>query len=153
MKIIRSLLALSLAGFLALSAQAQDRGTKEEAKAMAESAALHVKKVGVDQAMKDFTGDKASWVRKDLYVFAFDLKANWLAHGTNEKLVGKNMIDLKDQNGKPFVREIIQVVTTKGEGWVDYDWSNPATKKVDGKTTFVKRVAGTEVGVAVGAYR
>jgi len=61
-----------------------------------------------------------------------------LAHGANEKLVGKVLIDLKDQNGKQFMRELVDVAATKGEGWVDYDWANPTTKKVEGKSTFVK---------------
>lgn len=135
------------------AASAADNGTREEAKAMVEAAIGHIKKVGNDKAFDDFTKDKANWVKKDLYVFVFDLEANWKAHGANEKLVGKNLMNLKDQNGKEFIKEFIQVVTTKGEGWVDYDWASPVTKKVEDKTTLVKRVPGTNFAVAVGVYR
>jgi signal transduction histidine kinase len=82
-----------------------------------------------------------------------DLKGVVLAHGANEKLVGKNLIELKDQNGKLFAREFIEVGTSKGEGWVDYDWTSPVTKKVEGKSTFVKRIPSFDGFVAVGAYR
>jgi signal transduction histidine kinase len=153
MTIFRSLLTLLLAGFVSVSAMAQDHATKDEAKAMVTAALAHIKKVGNDQAFKDFTSDKATWTKKDLYVFTMDLKGVVLAHGANEKLVGKNLIDLKDQNGKLFAREFIEVGTAKGEGWVDYDWTSPVTKKVEGKSTYVKRIPGSDSFAAVGAYR
>ena len=132
---------------------AQDHGTKDEAKVMANAALAHIKKVGNDQAFKDFTSDKANWTKKDLYVFSMEMKGVVLAHGANEKLVGKNLIELKDQNGKAFAREFIDVGSTKGEGWVDYDWAHPVTKKVEGKTSYVKRIPGFDGFVVVGVYR
>ena len=74
MTIFRSLLTLLLAGFVSVSAMAQDHATKDEAKAMVTAALAHIKKVGNDQAFKDFTSDKATWTKKDLYVFTMDLK-------------------------------------------------------------------------------
>lgn len=153
MKIFRTLTALLLAGVVSISAMAQDHGTKDEAKALANAALVHIKKVGNEQAFKDFTTDKANWSKKDLYVFALDNKGATLAHGANEKLVGKNMMELKDQNGKAFVKEIIDISTTKGEGWVDYDWAHPVTKKAEGKSTFVKRIPGFDGSVSFGTYR
>ena len=153
MKMFRTVLTLLFAGFVTVSAMAQDHGTKDEAKTMISAALAHVKKVGNDQAFKDFTSDKANWTKKDLYVFAMDLKGVVLAHGANEKLVGKNLIELKDQNGKLFAREFIDVGTAKGEGWVDYDWASPVTKKVEGKSTFVKRISGFDGFLEVCVYR
>jgi signal transduction histidine kinase len=75
-----------------------------------------------------------------------------LAHGANEKLVGKNLIDFKDQNGKLFVQELI-ATGSKGEGWVDYDFSNPVSKKVEPKSSYVKKIPGFDGIVLVGAYR
>jgi len=153
MKLFRTLLTLLLVGVVSVSAMAQERGTKDEAKALANAALVHIKKVGNEQAFKDFTMDKSNWTKKDLYVFAMDAKGATLAHGANEKLVGKNMMELKDQNGKAFVRELTELSATKGEGWVDYDWAHPVTKKVEGKSTFVKRIPGFDGSVSVGTYR
>lgn len=153
MKMFRTLMSLLFAGVVSVSAMAQDHGTRDEAKALANAALAHIKKVGNEQAFKDFTSDKATWTKKDLYVFAIDTKGNTLAHGANEKLVGKNMIELKDQNGKAFFRELTEIVATKGEGWVEYDWAHPVTKKVEGKATYIKRIPGFDGGVAVGVYR
>jgi signal transduction histidine kinase len=41
----------------------------------------------------------------------------------------------------------------KGGGWVDYDFSNPVSKKVEGNSSFVKRIPGFEGVVLVGVYR
>lgn len=153
MKLFRTLMTLLFAGVVSVSAMAQDHGSKDEAKAMANAALAHIKKVGNDQAFKDFTSDKANWTKKDLYVFAMEMKGVVLAHGANEKLVGKNLIELKDQNGKAFAREFIEVGSSKGEGWVDYDWAHPVTKKVEGKTSYVKRIPGFDGFVVVGVYR
>jgi signal transduction histidine kinase len=152
MHIFRSLTALVFSALLSVSALAQDHGTKDEAKAMVNAALAHIKSAGNTKAFGDFNTDKATWTKKDLYVVIQDIKGNVLAHGANEKLVGKNLIDFKDQNGKLFVQELISV-GSKGEGWVDYDFTNPTTKKVEGKSSFVKRIPGFDGIVLVGVYR
>jgi cytochrome c len=135
-------------------ALASSNGTRAEAQAMVSRAVEHVRKAGADKAFKDFSEDKAAWVDRDLYVFAFDTKGNTLAHGANVKLIGRNLIELKDQNGKAFVAEFMTATAGgKGEAWVDYDWANPTTKKVEGKASFVKRIPGMDLLVGVGVYR
>jgi cytochrome c len=153
MNLFRPFATLLLASAVSLSAVAEERGTKEEAKTMADSAVEHVKKVGPEQAFKDFNTDKAKWTKKDLYVFAFDMKGLCLAHGANEKLVGKNLDELKDQNGKLFVREMATLATGKGVGWVDYEWAHPQTKKVEDKTSYVRKLANYDGYVGVGFFR
>jgi len=149
----RSILVACALALAAPAAFAQERGTREEAKAMAEAAAAHVKKVGAEKAFKDFNTDKA-WVRKDLYVVAFDMVGNCLAHGVNEKLVGKNLIEMKDQSGKYFTKAMIDSTkSAAGAGWTDYEWVHPATKKLEPKSTYTIKLAGFEGVVAVGIYR
>jgi cytochrome c len=150
MKLFRSLVVTLLLGASAL-VSAQERGTKEEAKALADAAAAHVQKVGAEKASKDFMQDKAAWTKKDLYVFMYDMKGNCLANGANNSLVGKNLIDMKDQNGKPIIAEFTKTVQTNGTGWVDYEWAHPQTKKVEGKTSYIAKAGEGYVGV--GAYR
>ncbi|WP_114969248.1 cache domain-containing protein [Rhodoferax ferrireducens] len=153
MQVFRSLTTLLFAAVVSVSALAQDHGTKDEAKALANAALSHIKKAGNEQAFKDFTADKANWTKKDLYVFVIDTKGAMLAHGANDKLVGKNLLELKDQNGKPFMRELTALAASKGDGWVEYDWAHPVTKKVEGKASYVKAIPGFDGGVGVGIYR
>jgi cytochrome c len=153
MKFLRHLLTYTLVGFVSFQAQAQEHGSKDEAKALTEQAIAHIKTAGTEKAFQDFTTDKAKWSKKDLYVFAFDMKGLTLAHGANDKLVGKNLADLKDQNGKLFVKEMIDVAKNKGTGWVEYDWAHPQTKKVEGKASYAMKVPNFDGFVGVGVYR
>lgn len=135
------------------TALAQDRGTKEEAKSMVDAAVEHAKKVGAEQAFKDFT-DKGNkdWHKKDLYVFAYSMDGVSMAHGANEKLIGKNLLDMKDPTGKPLIRDL-RDTAAKGGGWVDYEWPHPETKKNESKASYVRKFANYEGFLGVGVYR
>lgn len=146
-------IALSVLGMAASSSTfAQERGSKDEAKALVEAAILHVKKVGIEQALKEFQADKATWTKKDLYVFAYDMEGTCRALGANEKMVGKNLLEMKDPNGKFIIKEFIAIVSSKGSGWVSYDFADPVTKKMGSKMSFVQKVPGFDGFVGVGVY-
>lgn len=146
--ILSSVLSL---GLLA-GAQAQERGTKDEAKALNDAAYKHIEKVGAEKAYKDFTSDKTAWTKKDLYVMVYDGKGIALAHGANEKLVGKDMSGVKDANGTPIVTGMI-ALAAKGGGWLDYDWPDPATKKIMAKSTYARKLPSGEGFIGVGVYK
>ncbi len=139
-------LVLGLAVMLSPVAQASEHATPEEAKAMALKAAAYLKDVGPEKAFPAFDKDVA-WHDRDLYVFVQDNSITVRAHGTLPNLIGRSFADLKDVDGKPFTREMNDVKT---EGWVDYKWQDPVTKKVEPKKTYVVRVG--DYVVCVGAY-
>ncbi|MBT0569606.1 cache domain-containing protein [Curvibacter sp. CHRR-16] len=145
----------AIAALLSVScvmAYAQERGTREEAKAMTDAAFDHIKKVGEEQAYKDFTTDKAKWVKKDMYVQVYNNASINQAHGGNPQLVGKDMTNVRDANGVNLVPDMIKMAA-KGGGWVDYDWPDPITKKVMAKSTYVRKQPNGEGFVGVGVYR
>jgi hypothetical protein len=126
---------------------AGDNGTPDEAKAMAVRAADLLKSAGPDKAFPEFdTG--AAFHDRDLYVMVYDPTGKCVAHGANPALIGKSLIDLKDTDGKPLIKELVGVGDT---GWVDYKWPNPVSKKIEPKATYVIRVGDYRVGV--GAYK
>lgn len=132
---------------------AQERASKEEAIAMAKAAVAYAAKHGKDKAMADFNDPaSAEWHKKDLYVFAVTMTGDVLAHGINAKLIGKNVLDLKDPSGKLMIQEF-RDMATKGGGWVDYEWPHPQTKKVEAKTSYVIRFSNLDAFVGVGVYR
>jgi cytochrome c len=152
--LFRMILAAAVSvGLWSGAAQAQENGTRDEAKAMVEAAIEHAKKVGAEQAFKDFT-DKANatWHKKDLYVFAYTMEGVNVAHGANDKLVGKNLIELKDPEGKLLIKEL-RDTAAKGGGWVEYEWPHPQSKKIESKVSYAKKMANYEGFVGVGVYR
>lgn len=131
--------------------QAAERGTADEAKALLTKAKAHFDSVGMDQAFKDFATPGGEWHDRDLYVFCLDATGVMRTHGVNAKLVGQNLAGLKDADGKLFTMDIVNA-GMKGSGWADYQWSNPATKKVEPKSSYVEKFA-EDLVCAVGIYK
>ncbi len=151
--LLRWIVAAIAALGLSAVAPAQERGSRDEARAMVDAAVEHLKKVGPEQAFKDFT-DKSNpaWHKKDLYVFAYTSQGVNVAHGVNEKLVGKNLIETTDPNGKFLIREL-RDAAARGGGWVEYEWPHPQTRKVEAKTSYVRKTIGFDGFVGVGVYQ
>ena len=151
-KIAAYIVILALGAFISMPAFAEgERGTKDEAKAMVEKAAAFYKENGKDKAIAEFNNPKGQFIDRDLYVFALDMQGIRIAHGTNQKLVGKSILDFKDVDGKPYGQEIVDIGKGAGTGWVDYKFTDPLTKKIGEKTTYVSRV--DDIIIASGAYK
>ena len=144
----RLMLAAAILFAAATTSNAAEFASQDEAKAMAEKAAAHVKSAGLDAAIKDFMAAGGAWHDRDLYVFVFDNKGITIAHGAKASLVGRDLTGLRDVDGKQFIKDFLKVSDT---GWVDYKWQNPTTKAVEPKTSYIIRVADHVVGV--GAYK
>ncbi len=153
MSIIRKLLAVVMINAV-LATAAFAGGTEKEAQAMLDKAMAYIKDHGTDAAYKAFSDlDNKEFHDKDIYIFAYDLKGVNLAHGANPKLVGKNLIDLKDANGKLVLPPMIEIAKTKGSGTMEYMWSNPETKKLQTKLGFVRIIPGHDAFIGSGVYR
>ena len=124
-------------------------GTADEAKSLVDKAVSYIKASGRDKAFSEFTNPKGQFVDRDLYIFAVDFKGITLAHGGNAKLVGRDMLGLKDADDKFFIQNFIEVAKTKGSGWVDYKWANPVTKKIEKKSTYVLKVDDYFLGCGI----
>lgn len=139
---MKKLLVIMVVGFIVtgLMGLAFAAGNADEAKALVEKGIAFYKANGKDNAMAEINNPKGQFVKGELYIFVVDLNGMAWAHGGNQKLVGKDMIGLKDADGKPFIKDMVELAKSKGSGWADYKWTNPITKKIEDKTTFVKKV-------------
>jgi signal transduction histidine kinase len=156
--VIRHLVALlSLATFvLATPAAAAEFGTKAEAVAMVKRVQEQFKKDGPEATFKAVS-DKSNKAYQDRDLYAFIYHATGpktgvnVAHGARPALIGKNLIDLKDQDGKYLVKDLIGIATGPGKGWYDYKWPNPITNKIEDKSSYAEKMGDYMVGV--GVYR
>jgi signal transduction histidine kinase len=125
-----------------------DRSTQQNAALVEQAAAAeYVKKVGPDAAIKSFETDKTRWVVKDLSVWVMDAKGVMKYH-ENAKMVGKDLSELKDANGRFFTKEFMAVGAGKSAGSVTYEWAHPQTRKLTTKTAYLQP-AGNDVFVGV----
>jgi len=114
--------------------------TADDVKAFVSKAMVHIKDVGQAQAFADFSQPNGNWVVGELYIFCQAPDGVILAHGANPALIGRNFSNVMDPDGKPPNREINRIGFTYGEGWVDFKWPNPVTKKVQPKSAWVMKV-------------
>jgi len=143
---VKAALAAALV-VVAGAAQAQDRGNAAQAEALLRKAAAHYTAVGKTKALDDFTNDKADYVDRDLYIACIDRQGIWTAHGMNKGLLGRDMTKLMDADGHSLGNLILDTVKTNKEGWVEYRWANPTTKKLDDKRSFVMLIGDDVCGV------
>ena len=130
-------------------ARAADRGTATEAEAMVKKAIIFLKANGPEKSYEEFTNGK-SFKDRDLYVVVYDLNGKVLAHGSNAKMVGKDLIDAKDPQGKPIIKMFVDLAKTKGKGWTDpYKFMNPMTQTLQAKTLYLERAGDVLVGTGI----
>ena len=151
---VRSLAAVTIIAFMLFvsSASAAEFGTKDEAIAMVKHVQEKFKRDGADATFKAVSDSSTKEFHdRDLYPFIYDLNGLNVAHGARPALIGKNLIDLKDQDGIYLIREMVKIANGPGSGWVDYKWPNPITNKIEDKTSYVEKMGNYFVGV--GVYR
>ncbi len=129
---------------------AEDFATAEEAEAIVSKA---VKAIKADKvaAFKEIDGKDKKWVSKDLYPVVYGMDGKCLSHGQNPKQVGKDLIDLADADGKEFVKERVQLASSKGKFWQDYKFTDPVTKKVLPKAAYCEKTS--DMIVCAGIYK
>jgi signal transduction histidine kinase len=148
MKLIATATALCLLSATAMA----NEPTEKDAIAMAERGAAMVKAKGKEEVMKRISAKDPDFVQGSLYIDMRDVKTGIvLAHPYNPSIVGKDLTDVPDANGKKYRREIIELAAAKGHGWVDYQYKNPTSGKIEPKTTYILLVDG--VVLEAGLYK
>jgi hypothetical protein len=132
-------------------AGASDRATKKEAEAMVKKA-IAAYKSGGEKSFTDFTAPSKKFVSKDLYIVAYDFNGKCVAHGQNPKQVGKELIGMKDPDGKAFIKERVELAKTKGSFWQDYKFTDPLTKKVLAKQMYCEKADDKNI-ICGGIYK
>jgi hypothetical protein len=144
----RPTLAAPLILALAISttaARADGNATKDEAVAMVKKGIAFIRSSGKDKGYAEISTKGGKFSDRDLYLVVYGLDGVVHAHGANEKMIGKNLIDLKDVDGKPFVKERVELAQTKGTFWQDYKFTNPVTKKIEPKQMYCEKLDDTAV--------
>ena len=150
MKLIATAAALCLA--LAATPALANGPTEKDAIAMVERGVALVKAKGKDEMIKKINAKDGDYVQGELYIDMRDLKTGIvLAHPINPSIVGKDLTDVPDANGKKYRREIIYLAAAKGKGWVDYQYKNPSSGKIEPKTTYIQRV--DDIVLEAGIYK
>jgi cytochrome c len=131
------------------TALAAEVGTKDEATVMVKKAVALIKANGAEKAYAEFSNPKGPFVDRDLYVVVYDMTGKCLAHGANAKMIGRDLIDNKDVDGKEFVKERVEMMKKQASGWQEYKFRNPTTNQIEPKAMYIERLNDVIVGCGV----
>ncbi len=87
---------------------------------------------------------------KEQYFWVNDMAGKMLMHPTAPKLVGTNLLDLRDAAGKRPFRDMIDVISHQGGGLYLYYWPPDATARL--KLSYVMGVSGWNWVIGSGVY-
>jgi cytochrome c len=122
-----------------------------DAKKWVDKAVDFYKAAGKRIALAEYTNPNGQFVQDEMYIYVLNRKGTMLAHGVNERFIGEDFSDLKDSDGKSFIKEILETANTQGSGWGEYKWSNPVTKEVLPKKVYFKKV--DDLIICSGVYK
>ena len=133
------------AGMTGTALAKAERATKQEAMAMVHKGVAYIKKHGTAAGYAEITKKANMFHDRDLYLVVYGLDGIVRAHGQNPKMVGKNLIALRDVDGKPFVKERVELGKTHETFWQDYKFTDPKTRRILPKEMFCERLGDTVV--------
>lgn len=145
MKLFHLALTASVLTSSLLSHAATGGATPEQATAMVKKGIAFVKAQGAEKAYAEITSKTSQFKLEDLYLVVYGLDGTVHAHGANEKMVGRNLIELKDVDGKAFVKERVEMGKAQVSFWQDYKFTNPENKKIEPKSMYCERLEQTVV--------
>ncbi len=128
---------------------AAEFGTAAEAEGMVKKAIQSIKSDGKEKAFAEISNPKGKFIDRDLYIFIYDMTGKCVAHGFNQKMIGKDLVEMKDPDGKFYVKERIEIAKTKGKGWQDYKFTDPVSKKLEPKSAYIEKVDDLIVGCGI----
>ena len=66
-------------------------------------------------------------------------------------MIGKDLIEMRDSDGKYFVRERVEMMSKSptAQGWQDYKFMNPVSRQIEPKQMYLRRLDDMIVGCGV----
>jgi hypothetical protein len=145
------LLAMALLAVL-MPAAAADYGTADQAKNLVAEAARFYHIYGRDKLVAEVNDPHGRFVDRDLYVVVYALDGTRLAHPYNKDFIGTSVAEAVDFDGKHYGIEELEVIGTKGRGWVDYIYTDPLTRELTDKSFYVEKIDDS-IFLGCGIYR
>lgn len=127
---------LAAAVLCSASASAAEFATKAEAEAMVKKGVAFLKANGKEKTFAEINRKDGPFTDRDLYLVAYGTDGVVHAHGANPKMLGKNLMELKDIDGKAFVKERIEMAKKNPSFWQQYKFTNPVSGNIEPKAMY-----------------
>lgn len=87
----------------------------------------------------------------DGYIFVYSYDGVNVVNGPKQTLEGKNLIDLKDPDGVPIIKELISAAKSGG-GYVNYKWAKPSKEMDVPKLSYADSIDEFKWMIGTGFY-
>ena len=148
-RVFVALLTIAVLAASAFTAHAGQFGTRDEAVAMVKRVQEKFKKEGPEATFGAINAGQFN--DRDLYPFVHTIDGTLhVANGAFPGIRGKNLHDMRDQDGKFTTQDFMRIATTPPyQGWSDFRWRNPKTNTIDDKSAWIERMGEYFVGVGI----
>ena len=133
--------------------------TPEEVQAFVQCAYEFVHEAGFEKARRAFNEDER-WKSGPIYIFVSEAtpmsdQARLFVFPPARLREGSSLGLLIDAFGNDYYKEQHRIVSTFGEGWIYYSFTNPATGRDEPKATYFKGIdwEGNLAAIGAGIYR
>lgn len=117
--------------------------TRDSLKSFVDEAIDYAKKNGKDAAIKEFNDPNGTFVRNNLYIYAFDYNGTTLSLPYQPQLIGTDLSGLQDPYGVNYTKVEI-LLAQHGGGFIFYHYYNPAhNMTLEPKMSYVQKVDDT----------
>lgn len=121
---------------VAANAIGAEFATKAEAEAMVKKAVAAISANGRDKSYAEFNRKDGPFTDRDLYIVVYARDGVVMAHGANPRMLGKNLMEIKDIDGKAFIKERMELARTRPSFWQEYKFTNPVSGKIEPKAMY-----------------
>jgi len=124
---------------------------------LVEAAAARMEQIG-DAAYAEFSVPNSRWRDGKRYLFAYSPEGVCLFHPETPELVGRDLIALKDINGRRMIERIAgigRMNDRSASGWTFYLWQDHAELTPTWKSSYVRKVvtpSGKTLVIGCGAH-
>ncbi len=117
--------------------------TKEQMVAFVKEAVAFAHSHDKETSLAEFSNRNGSFVRGDLYLYAYDFNGTTIAHPVNPEKIGVNRLYEPDARGNYFIYDL-RAAAINGSGFVEYYYINPVhNNAVEKKLGYVEKVDDT----------
>lgn len=103
---IRTIAAVTIAVLAGTTLALAAPATKDDAVAMVKKAVAAIKTDGTEKAYAAISTPGGQFVDGEIYTVVSNFDGVTVAHATNSKLIGKNMMEAQDVDGKFFAKDM-----------------------------------------------
>lgn len=123
----------------------------DAAKNLVSKAVSYYKMHGKEKSLAEFSNSKGLYREDEIYIFVMTLDGIVIAHGADDKFIGRDSMEISDENGMRYFQEVVKIANSEGTGVVEYWWINPSTKHSEPKNLYFEKV--DDIIICSGVYQ